>query len=74
MKYDNKECNRFVRDMKKAGFDPYHYHGRSFWEGPAVSVDDDHIAVAATRVKCQRDSLGKGYVVYPRASGKLIEE
>jgi hypothetical protein len=71
--YEHADLQRFVRDMQKAGLTPYHYHGRFFWEGPAVDVDDLQEALSETRVKCQHDSMGLGYVVYPRASGKRKE-
>ena len=41
--------------------------GRFFWTGPAVVVDDLQDALSATRVSCQWDSMGRGWVVYPRA-------
>jgi len=66
--YTNKDCKRFVRDMEAAGLEVTHYHGRYFWQGPAVRVDDLHEAMQATRVKTQWDQLGLGFIVYPRAS------
>lgn len=73
MTYDNPQCNQFVEDMIKAGLKPEHYHGRFFWEGPSVIVDDIQDALSATKVKCQLDNMGKGYVVYPRHSGRLLQ-
>jgi len=65
--YKNKVCQRFVRDMLNAGLgeDLRHYRGRFHWEGPAVSVRDLQDALSHTRVKCQWDQLGLGYIVYP---------
>jgi hypothetical protein len=58
---------QFVSDMEDAGLAPYDYHGRFFWHGPAVDVDDLQEALGATKVRCQWDSMGMGYVVYPNA-------
>jgi hypothetical protein len=69
-KYTNKDCVRFVKDMTKAGLEPYHYHGRFFWHGPAVNVDNLQDALSNTKIKCQWDSMGLGYVVYPITSDK----
>lgn len=57
---------RFMRDMRKAGLRMYHYKGRFWWEGPAVDVDDLQTAMSATKVPVQWDSMGLGYVVYPK--------
>lgn len=75
MKFDNEDCNRFVKDMTKAGYEVSHYHGRYFWEGPSVRCDRDGYddVVRATKVKLQRDNLGLGWVVYPRRSGRLVK-
>lgn len=74
MKYDNKTCNKFVEDMKKAGLEIEHYHGRFFWEGPAVRVDDIQDAMSNTKVELQWDHMGLSFIVYPKQSGKLIEQ
>lgn len=71
LKYANETCNRFVRDMERAGMKPYHYRGRFFWQGPAVNVEGksrDEVA-RATKVKLQQDDMGLGLVVYPVESG-----
>jgi hypothetical protein len=73
MKYDNTTCNKFVEDMEDAGMEVQHYNGRYFWEGPAVSCDNIQDVLSNTKVKCQWDQLGLGYIVYPRVSGKLVE-
>lgn len=62
------EIRRFMRDMRRAGLRMRHYRGRYFWEGPAVSTDSLQEVLSATKVKCQWDSLGLGYIVYPRQS------
>jgi hypothetical protein len=75
--YDNEELNVFVRDMESAGYTPRHYRGRSHWTGPAVEVRDlaEWFDVTGlTDVKLQRDELGKGYIVYPVARGKLTSQ
>jgi hypothetical protein len=64
--YENANYQRFVKDMEKAGLEPYNYRGRFWYEGPAVNVDDIQDALSATKVKCQWDNMGLGWVVYPR--------
>jgi hypothetical protein len=61
----NDDARRFVKDMEKAGLTPYHYNGRFFYSGPAVNVDSLQDALSHTKVKCQWDDMGKGFVVYP---------
>ena len=56
---------RFMRNMKKAGLKIEYYQGRNFWTGPAVRVDDIQDALSNTKVKCQWDNMGLGYIVYP---------
>jgi hypothetical protein len=65
--YTNADHLRFAADMEDAGIDVRHYRGRFFWRGPAVVVDDLQDALGATRVRCQWDQFGRGWVVYPRA-------
>lgn len=72
LRYNNRHCNQFVEDMEDAGFEVEHYRGRSFWEGPAVRVADPGDATCETKIKCQFDSLGRGYIVYPLVGGKLV--
>ncbi len=64
--YDRKNYRTFVRDMEAAGLEPYHYRGRWYWEGPAVNVDDLQDALSNTKVPCQWDNMGLGWVVYPK--------
>jgi hypothetical protein len=73
LKYNNRHCNQFVKDMEAAGLDVEHYQGRSFWEGPAVRVEDIQDALCETKIKCQHDNMGKGFIVYPVVSGKLLD-
>lgn len=70
IKYSNTECLKFIDDMADVGLEISHYRGRNFWEGPAVYVDDIQDCLSNTKVKCQWDNLGKGYIVYPKASDK----
>ena len=72
-KYANPDVVKFVEDMDEAGIEYEHYHGRFFWEGPAVSTDEDgwptmQDVIRATTVKVQWDSLGRDLIVYPVAS------
>lgn len=62
------ETIQFVDDMQAAGLDVEAYHGRFWWSGPAVRVDDLQDALSATKIPCQWDQMGLGYVVYPRAA------
>jgi hypothetical protein len=59
---------RFMRDVKRLGLRMQPYNGRFYWHGPAVSTDDLKEVLGATRVKCQWDNLGLGWIVYPRQS------
>lgn len=65
MKYMNKDCLQFVEDMENASLEVDHYRGRNFWQGPAVRVDFLQDALSETKVKCQWDNMGLGYIVYP---------
>ena len=57
---------RFTEEMEAAGLEVTHYGGRSFYDGPAVRVDDIQEAIRASSVDVQWDNMGLGYVVYPR--------
>ncbi len=74
--YSDPDHLRFVEDMEEAGLEVEHYEGRFFWKGPAVRVDGLQDALGATKVRCQWDNMGLGWVVYPRAYGdfRAIEE
>lgn len=65
--YENKNFKKFIKDMEKAGLEPFTWHGRYFYDGPAVNVKDLQDALGSTKVPCQWDSMGLGYVVYPRS-------
>ena len=64
--YTKKHYRRFVRDMKQAGFDVEHYQGRFFWSGPAVRTDDLQQVLSTTKIPCQWDNMGLGYIIYPK--------
>jgi hypothetical protein len=67
---------RFMRDMRRAGLRLRAYNGRSFYRGPAVSIESDselQDIIRATRVKLQWDSLGRGSIVYPVESLRGVE-
>lgn len=66
--YTNPDALQFVADMEAAGLKVEHYNGRYFWEGPAVRVDDIQDAMSETKVRLQWDNMGRGYIVYPKAS------
>ncbi len=65
-----EDVRRFMRDMKRAGLKSKmrYYEGRNVWTGPAVVVDDLQDALCHTKVKCQWDNMGMGFVVYPKQS------
>lgn len=67
-RWSGEQQKRFAQDMIDGGLEPYHYRGRHFWNGPAVNVDSVHDAMKETRVDCQFDALGLGFVVYPNAT------
>lgn len=67
MKYSQKRYNTFAKECEEAKLEVFDYHGRNFYSGPAVTVDDIQVAIRATTVDCQWDSMGKSsYVVYPK--------
>ena len=70
--YKKSNYVKFVSDMEKAGLTPYHYQGRYFYNGPAVNVNHLQEAMSNTKIMCQWDNMGKGFVVYPVAPGKDI--
>jgi hypothetical protein len=75
--YDSDICNRFVREMTEAGIPVRHYRGRNFWSGPAAVTNHDEglyeqDIIRATEVKLQRDNMGLDWILYPVASGNLI--
>jgi len=73
MKYSKKDCIEFVQDMERAGMKVDHYRGRFMWEGPAVRVEDIQDVLSNTKIKCQWDQMGMGYIVYPKHSDKGVK-
>src|SRR5687768_9684889 len=68
--YTAPDAVQFVEDMQSHGYAVEHYHGRSFWHGPAVRTDDEdgpdlQDVIRATSVKLQWDSMGYNEIVYP---------
>ena len=72
--YDSKTAKQFCNAMKRAGLKVRHYHGRFFWQGPAVGVSHISEAMSKTRVECQYDQLGLGFIVYPIEKAELKSE
>jgi hypothetical protein len=71
--YNIPNHKKFAKDMEKVGLKVNLYHGRYFWHGPSVNVDNLQDALSGTQVKCQWDNMGKGYVVYPEANDHSLE-
>ena len=64
--YGKSRYKKFCDDMEQSGLDVIHYDGRWFYHGPAVIVDDLQDCLSETKVSCQWDNMGLGYVVYPK--------
>lgn len=72
--YRNEKLQKFVEDCQDEGFDVEHYHGRFYWQGPAVRCDHSSQVTAITSIPCQHDSMALGVIVYPCVSGGLTED
>lgn len=77
--YSHPKVVQFVNDMEDEGIEVEHYHGRFYWEGPAVRTDRNgwptlQDVIRATSVKVQWDSLGLDQIVYPIASDAGVGE
>jgi len=70
--YDSEIAKQFIRDAEECGLEPYHYHGRFYWEGPAVNLKG--AGDFYTSVPTQQDSMGLGMVVYPVQKAQLNKE
>lgn len=71
--YTNQTVLQFVEDMRSAGYDVEHYHGRFYWQGPAVRTDEAGTpslqdVIRATTIPVQWDNMGYDWIVYPIAS------
>lgn len=64
--------DKFKADMDEARIAYSDYNGRGGWKGPAVRTDDPEEVMASTTVICQKDQMGKGWIVYPRAHANEI--
>ncbi len=74
--YNNLDCNQFVLDMKKAGFEIEHYYGRLLYEGPAVrvSLNNAFRVTRATEIDTQLYEESDGsMMVYPVRNGNYTE-
>jgi hypothetical protein len=71
--YTVPEHIQFVEDMKNAGLKVKLYHGRYFWHGPSVDVNNLQDALSNTKVPCQWDNMGMLYVVYPKANDPSLD-
>ena len=60
-----KRYTKFREECEAAGLDVQHYRGRFFYEGPAVATDSLETVFRATKIDCQWDQLGLGWIVYP---------
>jgi len=67
IKITDEENIQFAQDMQQAGLEIEYYHGRFWWEGVACRVDDLQDALSNTKVPCQWDNMGLGWIVYPKA-------
>lgn len=67
-RYTDERYIQFVKDMIEAGLEPFHYEGRFFYSGPAVTTNEEFDRQAvyrATKVHLRTDNMGLEYVMYP---------
>ena len=64
--YKQPDHLQFIEDMEANNLTVSLYHGRNFWNGPSVCVDNLQDALSCTKVPCQWDNMG--LVVYPKAN------
>lgn len=62
----NEWVLQFIRHAVTNGLVVDYYRGRNFYYGPAVVCDLPSGVLSLTNVECVFDSLGKGFIVYPR--------
>ena len=74
--YTKRDHVQFIRDMHRAGLgdELRVYHGRSYYVGPSVCVEDIADAMSETRVRCGWDNLGLGFIVHPKESDFALRE
>ena len=70
--YKTEDARDFIEDCEMAGLHPFHYEGRNFWNGPAVTVCN--MGQLQTSVNLQQDNMGLDYVIYPHSRASLITE
>lgn len=65
--YKEEKHRDFVVAMHKHGHEVRDYHGRNFYEGPAVVVPRDLVEKVKKQaeVRCVVDSMGHDFIVYP---------
>ena len=68
------DVSRFMRDMKRAGVKMRWYEGRFNWTGPAASVNNIQDVLSHTKVPCQWDGMGLGYIIYPVQSINISKQ
>mgnify|MGYP005858949979 CR=1 FL=1 len=73
MQFTNSDHLQFVQDMQAVNLEPFFYRGRWYWRGPAVEVDNLQDALGNTTVRCQWETLGLGFVVYPVATDSNLD-
>ncbi len=64
--YKTPNYQRFALDMENAGISFEDYKGRNSYNGPAVRCDHYSDVMCKTSVPCIFDSMGLGFIVYPR--------
>ncbi len=72
--YTNPDHIKFVKDMKKANLKVELYHGRNFWHGPTVIVDNLQDALSNTKIPCQWDNMGHAWIVYPKSNDYSLKD
>ena len=64
--YKSETHVKFCQDMRGYDIDVRFYRGRNFYAGPAAEADSISDIMSKTTVKCNYDTMGEGYIVYPR--------
>lgn len=71
--YKKPEHKQFILDAEDAGYEVGLYHGRSFWAGPCVRLEQGDSGFT-TDVPTQQDGMGLGMVVYPKTSDSSLRD
>jgi len=69
--YATEAYRKFVELLHREGFDVWHYRGRFFYNGPAVTVtweQMEHLKalLVGHGLRLQHDNLGLDWVLYPQ--------